>query len=118
MTLFNKHDKDGVMEIKEITKEGLHNLFETAGHPDNRGAYTPEGKFWCKDGDWYVGIDNSTGNAWTEEFKNKEMMLRWLEGYEIGRCPTCEYEDINFLEFEYYYCPSCGYNNWVAEYED
>lgn len=28
----------------------------------------------------YVGIDNSTGDAWTEEFGSKTACVRWLRG--------------------------------------
>lgn len=43
----------------------------------------PRGRFWQKDGELYIGIDNTTGDAWTEEFKSKEDCLAWLKG---GRC--------------------------------
>ena len=46
---------------------------------------TPYGKFYLieKDADYqitYVAIDNTTGDAWTEEFDDKEKMLAWLRG--------------------------------------
>ena len=28
----------------------------------------------------FIGIDNSTGDAWTEEFPDKNSCLRWLRG--------------------------------------
>jgi hypothetical protein len=40
----------------------------------------PLGLFWYKDGDCYVGIDNNTGDAWTEEFTNLEDCMKWLKG--------------------------------------
>ena len=32
----------------------------------------------ASDNDKYVAIDNSTGDAWTEEFDNLEQCLNWL----------------------------------------
>ncbi len=43
-------------------------------------TYQPLGLFWIKDGDWYVGIDNRTGDAWVEDFRTPEECLRWLLG--------------------------------------
>lgn len=40
----------------------------------------PYGLFFLKDGGVYVGIDNSDGNAWTEEFSKKCKCLEWLTG--------------------------------------
>lgn len=55
----------------------------------------PLGKFWRQelstseisfDDEWtFIGIDNSTGEAWVEEFKDKETMMSWLKGeFQIG----------------------------------
>jgi len=38
----------------------------------------PLGLFYLKIDDVYVGIDNSNGNAWTEEFPNLRKCKRWL----------------------------------------
>lgn len=40
----------------------------------------PRGLFYQKDGDITVGIDNSTGEAWTEDFNSLDECLAWLEG--------------------------------------
>lgn len=40
---------------------------------------TPLGCFYFKDGDKFIGIDNRTGDAWTEEFDNEEDCLNWLK---------------------------------------
>jgi len=45
----------------------------------------PYGKYWLSlmkpDGTMkYIAIDNRTGDAWTEEFDDKEKMLAWLRG--------------------------------------
>ena len=41
----------------------------------------PFGKYWIFDvaTSVYIGIDNSKGEAWTEEFDTKDECLKWLE---------------------------------------
>jgi NTP pyrophosphatase (non-canonical NTP hydrolase) len=43
---------------------------------------SPEGFFWIKENDKYIGIDNSIGEAWVEEFDTYEKMKSWLVGDE------------------------------------
>lgn len=38
----------------------------------------PLGLFWTREKQWFVGIDNSTGDAWTECFKSKKECFKWL----------------------------------------
>lgn len=42
---------------------------------------SPIGKYWLFDVATcaFVAIDNTTGDAWTEEFDTKEDCLKWLE---------------------------------------
>ena len=40
----------------------------------------PIGLFYCKDGRVWVAVDNSTGDAWTEEFKSESGARAWLVG--------------------------------------
>ena len=60
------------MEIKEITKEEAHKIIETK---------EPEGLFWLIDGDTFIAIDNSRGEAFFEEFDDKEEGLQWLKDW-------------------------------------
>lgn len=39
----------------------------------------PLGSFYCKGNGYFVGIDNLTGDAWTEEFKSMSACVRWLK---------------------------------------
>lgn len=39
----------------------------------------PLGLFWTKENDWYIAIDNLTGDAWCEEFVTREKCLEYLE---------------------------------------
>lgn len=46
---------------------------------------TPLGLFLTKEGRTWVAVDNSTGNAWTEEFPRKRQAFRWLRGkFEVS----------------------------------
>ena len=39
---------------------------------------TPLGKFYCYDKGVFIGVDNTTGDAWTEEFDSLEECQEWL----------------------------------------
>ena len=47
---------------------------------------TPYGKYWTEvTPGKYVAVDNNTGDAWTEEFDDKELMFDWLnDKFEMG----------------------------------
>ena len=46
---------------------------------------TPCGLFLAKEGQKWVAVDNSTFDAWTEEFSRKRQAIRWLRGeFEVG----------------------------------
>ena len=43
------------------------------------------GLFLTKEGRKWVAVDNTTGDAWTEEFSRKHQAIRWLRGkFEVG----------------------------------
>ena len=44
----------------------------------------PIGLFYCYDRKLVIGIDNSTGESWTEEFKDLESCIDWLNGGELS----------------------------------
>ena len=46
---------------------------------------TPLGLFLTKEGRKWVAVDNTTGDAWTEEFSRKHQAIRWLRGkFEVS----------------------------------
>ena len=56
----------------------------------NRGLYLCE----HSGGDW-VAVNNKTADAWTEEFKDQFLAIKWLMGeYEIG---DDEFPDLDYL---------------------
>lgn len=68
-------DPENDTDIRKLTKEQSHSMLN-AGFES--GKYKPIGKFYTKEGELYIGIDNSTGDAWTEEFKTKASCFKWL----------------------------------------
>lgn len=52
--------------------------------------YKPKGLFIILDKGTYVGIDNSSSNAWTEEFKDLKVCLMWLNGWNLENLEACK----------------------------
>lgn len=61
-----------MFKIIEITKEEANKIIETKD---------PLGLFWLIDGDTFIAIDNSRGEAFVEEFDDKEEGLQWLKDW-------------------------------------
>jgi len=57
-------------EIKEITNEEIYEIIEEG---------KPKGLFWCKDEDNFIACDNSSGDAWIEEFFDFDECIEWLQ---------------------------------------
>lgn len=66
--------------IQKITSEQAGRIINTR---------YPLGLFYVLDAGVYVGIDNSTGDAWTEEFPDLRTCKRWLSN------PSLIAEEIN-----------------------
>ena len=58
------------MNAIEASADFIMNVIEQA---------KPIGKFYFIESGIYVSLDNSTGEAWTEEFKTKKEAVDWLE---------------------------------------
>lgn len=61
-------------DLQEITKEEASEIIETR---------IPIGRFYLIENGLYIGIDNETGDAWTEQFKTIEECFRWLYGEDL-----------------------------------
>ena len=57
------------MKVIEITNKEAEDIINSR---------KPLGKFLFKENNLYVGIDNETGEAWTEDFYNYEDCIEWL----------------------------------------
>jgi len=73
--------KKYIKSSKDITKVSLDELNAVIDSADREGHYRPFGKFYAKDGDVWIAVDNSTGCAWTEEFPTKKEAKEWLDEY-------------------------------------
>lgn len=63
------------MEIRKITSEEATTIIEKR---------EPRGRFYQKYRNVFVGIDNTTGDAWVEEFANLRNCKRWLSGGSVA----------------------------------
>lgn len=61
------------MKPKKVSGKAIRKIIDTR---------TPFGLFYAKEGRFYVGVDNRSGDAWTEEFLTKRVCLQWLKGEE------------------------------------
>jgi hypothetical protein len=68
------------MKIRNITKKDVSNLLNS--NTGDREDYKPVGLFLHYDNNVnvWVAVDNSTGCAWTEEFKTKKEAINFLKG--------------------------------------
>ena len=57
--------------MKEVTLEVLAYIIEER---------KPLGLFYSKEGETFIAVDNSNGEAWTEEFETKEDCIDFLLG--------------------------------------
>ena len=58
-------------KIKEISSIKAHEIINKR---------KPKGLFYTKSKSGYTGIDNISGNAWTEDFEHLDKCKRWLRG--------------------------------------
>jgi hypothetical protein len=67
--------------IKIINSAEREKIFDTS---------KPIGIFLIIESSGFTGIDNTTGDAWTEDFKDLSKCLRWLHGEDLevleGEC--------------------------------
>jgi len=62
---------------KEKVTEVIHNYCDNI--PNEKEKYI------TVDGNRFIAVDNSTGDAWTEEFSNMKDAIDWLNNkFEIG----------------------------------
>ena len=65
---------DNNVEIKKISYELAEGIIDTR---------KPQGLFYTILGGLYVGIDNHSGQAWTESFPNLRKCKQWLSNPNI-----------------------------------
>lgn len=60
--------------IQIITKKQFENIIDTR---------EPAGSFLLLNKNSFTGVDNTTGDAWVEDFKDLQNCLRWLHGEDL-----------------------------------
>ena len=66
--------------IKQVSKDFLNNYVENWA--EKKELPSKCSLIYCKDGNKYVGVDNTTNDCWVEEFDNEKDVRRWLLGIE------------------------------------
>lgn len=68
-------------KIIKITPQQAHELVKPSCEHGSGGrpAYGSSGLYYTKENGIHIGIDNSTGHAWVEEFKSRRKCLKWLK---------------------------------------
>ena len=56
-------------KVIPVTKEELHKIIDIR---------IPKGLFYLEDNNTFIACDNSTGDAWTEEFKTYAACQKYL----------------------------------------
>ena len=86
------------MEIKKITQKKSNEIIS---------GREPLGLFYHKGSNGhFIGIDNSTGDAWTVEFHSLQACIVWLKGESEQRCHVCGCTELNACAGGYYWI--CG----------
>ncbi|MBY6836934.1 hypothetical protein FDG50_05275 [Clostridium botulinum] len=67
------------LKHKEISNEEAESIINSK---------KPLGLFWTKEKEYYVAIDNLTGDAWTEDFRTKEECFAYLDESQSTPCQT------------------------------
>ena len=70
------------MTPKELTSDEISVLFR---NKSKDGTYKPLGLFYHRNGTTVTGIDNSSGEAWTEDFPSTEECFAWLKQEDDGQ---------------------------------
>src|SRR5699024_772143 len=70
-------ERKDLSELTEVNKAAMDYVID---HKEKEQA---EGLYFCVDGDVVVGVDNSTNEAWTEEFDHIVKCKAWLKRYDL-----------------------------------
>ncbi len=77
--------------ISFLTDEQVQSLIEK--YDNNTLTENDLGSFYSKNGDKWIGIDNSHGDVFIEEFNSKDYCMKWLNNHEL----PIPYESMNHL---------------------
>lgn len=77
-------------QVTKLSNQEVNDLLKSG---EETGKYAPLGLFFAYDAGKYIGIDNSTGNAWVEDFNDLETCFSWLLGTEEADTPAEMYKE-------------------------
>lgn len=63
-----------IVHATQVSPFHLHCVIQKPSAP------AAKGKFFTQEGGLYIGVDNSDGNAWTEEFSDRQQLFLWFAG--------------------------------------
>ncbi|WP_176330375.1 LPD25 domain-containing protein [Oceanobacillus rekensis] len=69
--------REDISELTEVNKEAMDYVINNLDEVHTKGLY------YLVDGDEVVGMDNSTNDAWTEEFDHIVKCKAWLKRYDL-----------------------------------
>lgn len=61
-----------IVHATQVSPFHLHCVIQKPSAP------AAKGKFFTQEGGLYIGVDNSDGNAWTEEFSDRQQLFLWF----------------------------------------
>lgn len=61
-----------IVHATQVSPFHLHCVIQKPSAP------AAKGKFFTQEGGLYIGVDNSDGNAWTEEFADRQQLFLWF----------------------------------------
>lgn len=90
---------DEISDVRKITKDEYKKLLDKLENKEDF-TFEEQDKFVLKDSNYYIAIDNSSGNMWVEEFKNQERAERYLHGEEIDKLKAEEEHTYKIFIYE------------------
>src|SRR5699024_6274002 len=70
-------DRTDTSELIEVNQEAMNYIINHMEEEHTKGLY------YCMDGGVVIGVDNSTNEAWAEEFDHVVKCKAWLKGYDL-----------------------------------
>ena len=68
------------LKVVFVSQEILSKYLNNWG--DKKELPIDESLIFTKEGNTYIGVDNSTGDCWTEDFDNEKDVIKWLIGVD------------------------------------
>lgn len=114
--------KDG-FKIKKVTDEFIIELLNSI-YARVEDKYSPLGLFYFEQSGNIIACDNSTGDAYIEEFKDEKMAISWLNskaGEIMNVCKFCKCDDLHACKGGCFWvdknktiCSTCAVTNKVV----